>query len=1131
MSVLSPLNSFVQPSPSSDSSTPTATTPTPLNTNQLNQLNQLNQIDSSHLTPSSSSFNSPKPKIPSNSNLNSNSTNIIPNVINRPPQNSLSRLPHLRPLRRMSSTGTQLKLDSNLVSSCSDLGKRINPLGLESNLSKEILDDIIIGGECGLIDGGKNSSGNLPPNSESWIAHHLSAVLQHSFAVSSFQPINNFQSSHPSYYHNSTPQNHLSSLLLPDTLRNKTSITSLSSFTPSSTSTDDDDDDEIDEIDETEEAQSQVSASSSYSFSNSNSNSNQIHSSLSIQSTFPNNSSSPTISQFDSSHLTSLPSTSTSRPILLKILSTWSFDANSLSPLQIRTSLHIMLSVYLNYTPGFLSKLQEIGLIDPQESLKSLVNNLEVAYDSRNSYHNFRHAVDVVQAIYTILSFEGIVPSLSWVLKQENDSSSKTVWKRSPIGKIGHLLDEMTIWALLLAAAGHDVGHPGLSNAFMVNARTPIAYVFSDGAVLENFHKITFTRMLREHGYGKVLDNHHGFRQVLVGSVLATDMGRHFPIVEELKRLASKWDSIQNDLSIHQNDVELLSEKVLITAGLIKCGDISNSSRPHHISLTWSSCLLDEWSRQAALETNLQLPISVVTLDPTEKRAQAKSQVGFTTLFALPLFTVMEQLSPKAFRPFADNCRTGLKTWQAVVECIDINTNSLKRNSNSNLTQNILNSSKTFTHHHNLKINHQQLLDSSPLSPNSIPSNHSSFIVPCQNSPLSLTQLKSDSSHHQSSIVHSNPSCLSSQDSNGSNLNSSIIDSPRLKENDDTHSTPKPNSKGWWLTSSSQSNHFNLNKSSFISSNSIWNSNNSINQTSSLNHPSINLSSPCNLENSHQHHSSLSNQNLNNNSHQTLTIQLSHSNQNHSISTSLSSDESKTNSINDDSSLSSLGSPLSPPRSPYSTPGVSSTSSIELNKNLKPPILIVNSINTDKTMDQKTLDLNIDFLENHLSASQRPRDKGMSVDFGLSRRTTTRSSLPFRKKSYSPFMVNQQVACARGCGKVTVKCVKCAAKSKIKMYRSLSIAKTSFQMRSEYIPGLRYILGQNSNENKINLLNHHHDQLLEKENVKSDNRSSIQSVHFSNSLSQLHHPSNSVSQSPTSLTQESIWPPYPFRPF
>ncbi|KAA1070929.1 3',5'-cyclic-nucleotide phosphodiesterase [Puccinia graminis f. sp. tritici] len=662
-------------------------------------------------------------------------------------------------------------------------------------------------------------------NTPAWIAHHLSIVLQHSFTVSSPHPI-------PSSTNPESLPNRFLNLRnspVPEALRNKVSITSLSSFT-TSTTTDEDEDNETDDV---EEAKSQDSTASSCYFPNLNQA--DSCSSQPRPSTPRSHPSLPPVQHSNLPPVISEPPPSASRLQLLRILNTWSFDANSLSPLQIRCSLHVLLSVYLEYTPGFTQLLTDLGVVDPEQCLQSLVDNLEVAYDQRNAYHNFRHAVDVVQAVYTMLSHEGIVPPLGWVLQKESDSSYAASWERQPVGRTGSLLDEMTVWALLLAAAGHDVGHPGLSNAFMVNARTPIAYVFSDGAVLENFHRITFTRMLREHGFGKVIDGHAGFRQVMVGAVLATDMGRHFPIVEELKRLATKWATSPEDDP--NNTDEKLAAKVLLTAGLIKCGDISNSSRPHHISLTWSSCLLNEWSRQAALEADLCLPVSVVTLDPAEKRAQAKSQIGFTTLFVLPLFTVMEQLSPKAFRPFADNCRLGLKTWQKVVEQID---------SGILLPE-----------------------AAAPINPKSYPS-HRSRTSSTESIPAYHPGDTSQDPHPTTQINEPILSPLSSCPSDSlfshpAAMGSISSPSQSTLSHADTHSTPKARPVGWW-----------------------------------------------------------------------------------------------------------------------------------------------------------------------------------GGDFGLSRRN--RTSLPFRKASYSPHLVSQQVACAKGCGKVTVKCVKCAAASKLKMYRSLSLAKGTFSI-------------------------------------------------------------------------------------
>nr|PIM04100.1 3'5'-cyclic nucleotide phosphodiesterase domain-containing protein [Toxoplasma gondii COUG] len=53
------------------------------------------------------------------------------------------------------------------------------------------------------------------------------------------------------------------------------------------------------------------------------------------------------------------------------------------------------------------------------------------------------------------------------------------------------MIDDETI--LCFAALGHDVGHPGFNNAFLVATNQPIALVYNDHAVLENYHAyITF---------------------------------------------------------------------------------------------------------------------------------------------------------------------------------------------------------------------------------------------------------------------------------------------------------------------------------------------------------------------------------------------------------------------------------------------------------------------------------------------------------------------------------------------------------------------------------------------------------------------------------------------------------------
>ncbi|PLW46040.1 hypothetical protein PCASD_03520 [Puccinia coronata f. sp. avenae] len=1045
-------------SPQSDSSTPTAITPNP--TSPASHASHTRHMASA------SSFSPLAPTRPGLQNIaipigsSDHSSSLPP----KPPQ--------LRTMRRMSTPGTQ----QTTADTSSLVSRRASKLGLDPSSSHGFLDDIVIGGECGLADGGK-ASGVQAPTSDDWIGHHLSIVLQHSFTVSSPHPIPSATTSGslPSYSH-SHPPNQFLNLCNPsvtEALRNKVSITSLSSFT-TSTATDEEEDNETDDV---EEADSQDSTASSCYFPNLK-EADSAYSSQPRPFTPRSRPTSPLARQLQLPPLISEPPSAASRPELLQILNTWAFDANSLSPAQIRCSLHVLLSSYLKYTPGLIQQLLDLGVENPEKCLQSLVDNLEVAYDQRNAYHNFRHAVDVVQAVYTMLSYEGVVPPLGWVLLKESDRGHLTTpWVRKPVGRAGALLDEMTVWALLLAAAGHDVGHPGLSNAFMVNARTPIAYVFSDGAVLENFHRITFTRMLRDHGFGKVVDGHVGFRQVLVGAVLATDMGRHFPIVEELKRLASKWATSPEDDP--NNTTDQLAAKVLITAGLIKCGDISNSTRPHHISLTWSSCLLNEWSRQAALEADLRLPISVVTLDPTEKRAQAKSQIGFTTLFVLPLFTVMEQLSPKAFRPFADNCRLGLKTWQKVVEHID---NALASRDGAASHRSSTSSATSLPAQ-------SQSAPGTPEDPNSALSLDEPTLSPLSSYP---------------------PDGLFSQPIAMGSISSSF---QPLSNDPDAHSTPKSRSAGWWggpSPSLSSSDDINAEDSilSSISSSSI-----STLRDTNINAPvgDVNLtassrSSPSNLCESGggSTFNSVSNCELLS-PHRGFNIQVSLSHPERQSSASSSSDEGKANSSNDDSSFSSLGSPSSPPRSPYFPSQRDSVSSSHNSAGgLKPHV--VRNTRFDSPIHQSPI-------ADQPSSTQRTRDHGMSVDFGLARRNGTRASLPLRKKSYSPHLVNQQVACAKGCGKVTVKCVKCAAESKLRMYRSLSLAKPPLQLRPEHVSGIRALLGQNSSFRQPAQVGPRHPGTF----------SPLAG------LTEEQPPVSSPSRV-TLSTEERSWPPYPFRP-
>ena len=113
------------------------------------------------------------------------------------------------------------------------------------------------------------------------------------------------------------------------------------------------------------------------------------------------------------------------------------------------------LSTRLHITYTILATIAQMG---------SFLVHLRQAYRSSNSYHNFQHALDVFQATHMYLRKAGAVPPVSFLL---TDSNVK--WRPPPIrNSVVAILRNEDLFALCIAAVGHDVGHPGFNNIFMV---------------------------------------------------------------------------------------------------------------------------------------------------------------------------------------------------------------------------------------------------------------------------------------------------------------------------------------------------------------------------------------------------------------------------------------------------------------------------------------------------------------------------------------------------------------------------------------------------------------------------------------------------------------------------------------
>ncbi|KAG6849961.1 hypothetical protein H0H93_003150 [Arthromyces matolae] len=351
------------------------------------------------------------------------------------------------------------------------------------------------------------------------------------------------------------------------------------------------------------------------------------------------------------------------RSRLIKSMEKWDFEPHKLPEEELLACTLILFEVLYR-----VDGMEEaIGV--SMKQIIPFVYHLRRIYRLENSYHNFEHALDVLQALYSYLRAAGMVPPLSILHKRGRKwTSSRSTGSAALVTSLG-LHD---LFVLYIAAIGHDVGHPGFTNAFMKNASTPLSEVYDGKSALEQMHSQLLLRVMRYHGLGVVLDHPKTgihVRRLLWETILATDMSVHELFMKNLRGVI---DGQANTLFFRQS---------ITCQTLMKCADISNPSRPYHVAKHWASALMEEWSSQALYEKFLDLPTTVQSTDSPIN--EAKAQVFFISAFAKPLLDLTIQAIPE-MRPFGDQCTTNLRIWTKRLKCLENDQND--RNTQSSTT-------------------------------------------------------------------------------------------------------------------------------------------------------------------------------------------------------------------------------------------------------------------------------------------------------------------------------------------------------------------------------------------------------------------------------------------------------------
>lgn len=185
-----------------------------------------------------------------------------------------------------------------------------------------------------------------------------------------------------------------------------------------------------------------------------------------------------------------------------------------------------------------------------------------------NPYHNVIHAIDATNSCCFLINC-GLIEKLP----------------------------QFEVITLLLSIFVHDVGHPGINNAFLIEMKSGEALIYNDLSVLENLHTALAFKLLNKPNSditsGLNKNEYTKFRKLMIDLILATDLSGHTMLLTQFKNNCQDTGSF---------DYEDDTSRLLIEKMLIKASDIGHGAKTLEIHKQFSRYIIEEFYIQGDLE-------------------------------------------------------------------------------------------------------------------------------------------------------------------------------------------------------------------------------------------------------------------------------------------------------------------------------------------------------------------------------------------------------------------------------------------------------------------------------------------------------------------------------------------------
>ncbi|XP_073768492.1 dual 3',5'-cyclic-AMP and -GMP phosphodiesterase 11A isoform X2 [Danio rerio] len=244
-------------------------------------------------------------------------------------------------------------------------------------------------------------------------------------------------------------------------------------------------------------------------------------------------------------------------------------------------------------------------------------------------YHNWRHAFNVCQCMFSMLTTAGFQETLT----------------------------EMETLALIVGCICHDLDHRGTNNAFQAKTGSALSLLYGTSATLEHHHFNHAVMILQSEGhniFSNLSSHEYGeLMQLLKQSILATDLTLYFQNRNSFFELVNKGEYNWN-VKEHRE----MCRSMLMTA----C-DLGAVTKPWEISHKVAELVTSEFFEQGDRErSELKLTPSAI-FDRNRKDELPGLQLEWIDGICAPLYETFAKLNPK-LQPMMDLIKANRAKWE-----------------------------------------------------------------------------------------------------------------------------------------------------------------------------------------------------------------------------------------------------------------------------------------------------------------------------------------------------------------------------------------------------------------------------------------------------------------------------------